>query len=229
MTKSDASHPRPPRDGGVAASLGESTERAHRPKSSPTVSDLPQSCALFVRLAFAVVTTAPALGWIDQARAGESIKSPAPPPPIRATARPEIRAAMREFDRFLDHHPVVEDKLRLDPKLAADNAFLELNPELHNFLGTNPKITEGLKLYPRYYLNRALLRQASVPLPFRELARLRELFRQDPKLERSLTENPEAIRDQVFLNSHPPLRICLAQHPALASAFLPQPVPPQTK
>ncbi len=190
------------------------------------MTDLPQSCALFVRLAFAVITTAPAIGWIDQARAGESMKSPAPP---QANTRPEIRAALREFDRFLDHHPVMEGRLRLDPKLAADNAFLELNPELHNFLGANPKVTEGLKLYPLYYLNRALLRQASVPLSFSELARLRKLFQQDPKLEKTLTRNPEAIRDQGFLDSHPPLRTCLAQHPALASAFLPQPVPPQPK
>jgi hypothetical protein len=140
-----------------------------------------------------------------------------------------VRRALREFDRFLDHHPLLEDRLRLDPKLTTDNSFMKENPELGIFLKANPNIAEGLTIYPRYYINRALLRQANAPVPFRELAPFKELFQQHPDLEKELTKNPELIRDPAFLDSHAALRDFLVQHPTLAQVFLPSTVPPATK
>jgi hypothetical protein len=132
-----------------------------------------------------------------------------------------VRGALREFDRFLDHHPVLEERLRLAPQLTQDPAFLEKNPELRDILAANPRIPEGLAHYPRYYINRALLRQANGPLAFREFAPFRDLFLQQPGLERQLTANPELVRDPTFQASHPLLRDCLLAHPALGRAFLP--------
>jgi hypothetical protein len=168
------------------------------------------------------------LGWITYAHAGEPAGSTAPPttPPL-PISRPAVRRALREFDRFLDHHPLLEDQLRVNPQLSTNQAFLKENPELRDFLRANPKVAEGLKIYPRYFLNRALLRQASAPVSFRELALFRDLFQQQPKLEQELTENPELIRDPVFLESHPALRDFLVQHPVLARVFLPPSVPPE--
>lgn len=177
-----------------------------------------------------VLLAAQMLGGAVYTRADEPAGSTAPsttPPP--ATSPPEVRRALREFDRFLDHHPLLEDQLRLNPPLSVNKQFLESNPELRNFLGANPKIAEGLTIYPRYYLNRALLRQASAPVSFRELGALKDLFQQQPKLEQELTVNPEAIRNPAFLEAHPALRDFLVQHPALARVFLPPPVPSESK
>jgi hypothetical protein len=170
------------------------------------------------------------LGWITIARADQS-GGAAPPPTTAAPANalPTVRRALREFDRFLDHHPLLEDQLRLDSKLTVNKIFLEKNPELSEFLRGNPSVAEGLKIYPRYYLYRALLRQADAPVPFRELAPLKELFQQEPKLEQELIQTPESIRDPVFLKTHPTLRDCLVQHPALAQVFIPLSVPQESK
>ena len=157
------------------------------------------------------------LGWIASARAGESAE-PAETPP---GSRSGVRRALREFDRFLDHHPLLEGQLRLGPGLTASPAFLDENPELRDFLRANPRILEGLKIYPRYFLNRALLRQACVPVSFVELAAFKELFRQYPALELELGRDPESIRNPGFLNARPPLRDFLVQHPVLGRAFLP--------
>lgn len=154
----------------------------------------------------------------SDAHAGE-LPAPVAPTPHPLTA---ARNALREFDRFLDHHPVLEERLRLDPPLTANSAFLKENPVLHNFLRANPEVEAGLGIYPRYYLNRALLRQACAPLSFHELAPLKPLFEQQPELEQALTENPELIRDPGFLDSHPSLRECLVRHAGLARVFLPQ-------
>jgi hypothetical protein len=183
-----------------------------------------------MKLTVALLTAAQMLGWISYAQASESPGSTAPPPPPPPPdSRSAMREALREFDRFLDHHPVLEDQLRLDPQLIASRAFAEKNPGLRDFLRANPNASEGVKLYPRYFLYRALLRQASAPVPFKELAPFRELFQQQPKLEQELTENPELIRDPAFLESHPALRDCLIQHPALARVFLPPSIPQESK
>jgi hypothetical protein len=52
------------------------------------------------------------------------------------------------------------------------------------------------------------------------------VFDERPDLELALAQNPEAIRDPVFLQDHTALGDFLAQHPALARVFLPSPEPP---
>jgi hypothetical protein len=157
------------------------------------------------------------LGWISLAKAEAFSPAPAPLPPKSLFT---VRRALREFDRFLDHHPLLEDKLRLDPGLVVDQSFLSKTPELRDFLRRNPALAEGLKAYPRYFLNRGLLRQASAPVSFRDLAPLKDLFQEQPKLQQELTENPELIRDPIYRESHIALRDCLIQHPALARVFI---------
>jgi len=65
------------------------------------------------------------------------------------------------------------------------------------------------------------LRQASAPIAYSEIAQLKELFEQQPKLEKELARFPESIRDPAFLNSHAPLHDFLRHRPALAQVFLP--------
>lgn len=183
------------------------------------------SRSITAKLATAVFIAAQILGLITYARAGEPAESAAPTP----TSLPVVQRALREFDRFLDHHPLLENQLRLDAQLTASRGFLRMHPELREFLRANPNVGEGLKVYPRYFLNRALLRQASAPLSFTELAPFKDLFREQPALERELTATPESIRDPAFLESHATLRDCLVRHPALARVFLPAAVPPKSE
>jgi hypothetical protein len=181
---------------------------------------IPFQAAIF-RLTLAGFVAAPLVVSGIRAQPGGGEEAATPP---AAAPRPDAlsaqRRALREFDRFLDHHPLLEDQLRLQPRLIADGDFLAKNSDLRDFLHENPNTADGLKSYPRYFLNRALLRQASAPLSFADLACLKPLFLQQPPLEQSLTRNPELIRDPTFLNSHAALRDCLLQHPALARVFL---------
>ncbi|MCX6955314.1 MAG: hypothetical protein NTV51_24430 [Verrucomicrobia bacterium] len=172
----------------------------------------------FSRLAAVMLMAAQVLGWVVDAQAAE-------PAATEAAAAPEpraaVRRALREFDRFLDHHPLQENQLRLNPALTASPSYLARNPELRDFLRANATVGEGLKVYPRYFLNRALLRQASAPLSFAELAPLRDVFLQQPAIEQELVKAPDLIRSPDFLTAHPVLRECFVQHPALARVFLP--------
>jgi hypothetical protein len=169
----------------------------------------------------ALLMTAQMLGWITYAQAGEPVTSAASPPAPPPNSLSAVQRALREFDRFLDHHPLLENQLRVNPQLTTNREFLASNTELSDFLRANPNVVPGLKTYPRYFLNRALLRQASAPLQFSEFAPFRDLFQRQPKLEQELTANPELIRDPAFLESHPALRDVLVQHEPLGRVFLP--------
>jgi hypothetical protein len=130
-----------------------------------------------------------------------------------------VADATRALDRFLDHHPLLEEKLRMSPRLVRDEAFLAQNPDLRDFARSNPPAIARLSTERRHLLYRALLRQANVLLPMRELATFGELFDREPALERELNENPEFIREPEFLNRHPALHEFLLQRPRLGVVF----------
>jgi hypothetical protein len=133
--------------------------------------------------------------------------------------RPSDTDSTRALDRFLDHHPLLEEKLRVNPQLVGNTTFLAQNPDLRDFARSSPAATARLSTEPRHLLYRALLRQANVPLPMRELEVFSELFDQEPALERALNENPESIRDPEFLKRQPALHRFLLQRPRLAAVF----------
>jgi hypothetical protein len=183
-----------------------------------------------VKFTMAMFFAAQMLGWITYAQATEgsapAASAPPLPPPNSLTA---VRRSLREFDRFLDHHPLLENKLRRDPSLTSDKSFQAKNPDLQTFLAANPNVVSGLRIYPRYFLTRALLREANTPMAFGELSPLRDVFVQDPALEHALAENPALIRDPAFLHSHQALADVLGGHPELARVFLPATAPSALK
>ena len=141
------------------------------------------------------------------------------PDPLAVDAAIEQRRTLRAFDRFLDHHPQIEDELRLKPALRREPRYLAANPELNSFLATTPDLAAALQTYPRYFLYRALLRQAHTPLKHSEIAQLSDLFDRQPALERALTHQPDAIRDAAFLETQPLLREFLQTQSLLVRAF----------
>ena len=132
-------------------------------------------------------------------------------------------SALRELDRFLDHHPLLENDLRLDPRLVADRDYLGKNSELQSFLAGNPGVIGALQLEPRHFLHRALIREASVPLRYADVAQLDPFFAVQPAIEREIVENPARIRDRAYVNLHPELGDFLAQHPLFDRVFQPEP------
>ncbi len=167
------------------------------------------------KLICAAILVGPVLGGGTFARATEKTSEPVTPPPGLRT----VPRALREFDRFLDHHPLPEDDLRLNPKLITDPIYLGKNLELNDFLSANPGVLLELEMYPRYYLFRALLRQASVPVHYAEIVQLQGVLDAQPEMEKALNRDPESIRSPAFLRAHAPLYDFFNQHTILRKAF----------
>lgn len=173
----------------------------------------------FAQLALLVLGIFP--GFLPQIEASDQ-PLPTPPPPAAITdQRQAAYELLRELDRFLDHHALIEIDLRLDLSLVDSVAFLEKHPALRQFLAANPGVSPVLKAEPRHLLHRALLREANVPLKWSEVAQLDVFFDQNPAIERQLVRDPALIRSPEFLANRPRLREFLAQNTALARGFLP--------
>ena len=162
-----------------------------------------------------------AQGFVTQAGASDA---PSPRPPPAAAITDQRRAAfqlLRELDRFLDHHPLIESDLRLDSSLLESAAYLERHPALRQFLAANPEVSAALKSEPRHLLHRALRREVGVPLKWSEVVQLDTFLNGNPAVERQLVRNPALILTPGFLATEPRLREFLAQDAALARGFLP--------
>jgi hypothetical protein len=149
-------------------------------------------------------------------------------PAVADTAVPDeslhqAHRLLRELDRFLDHHPLLENDLRRNPSLLADRQYLGEKPELQNFLTVNAGVIRALQMEPRHFLHRALLRQANAPLKYSEVSQLDPFLSEQPAIERDLIEDPARIQEPAYLKLHPPLGDFLAQHPLLFRVFPPEP------
>ena len=162
-----------------------------------------------------------AQGFIAQAEASDATPSSPPPTAAITDQRRASFQLLRELDRFLDHHPLVEGDLRPDPALLESAPYLERHPALRQFLDANPAVSATLKSEPRHLLHRALRREANVPLKWSEVVQLDAFLNRSPAVERQLTGNPALIRATGFLATRPQLREFLAQNAALARGFLP--------
>jgi len=161
-----------------------------------------------------------AQGFATQAVAGDA-PSPNPSAPAEITDQRRVTIELlRELDRFCDHHPLMENELRVRPSLLENAAYLEKNPALRQFIAANPDVGAALRSAPRHLLHRALRREADVSLKWSEVAQLDAFLDLNPAVERQLVRRPALIRTPHFLEAQPRLREFLEQNAALARGFL---------
>ena len=174
----------------------------------------------FARLVMVFLGSAPGLSSL-MAAGDEPHPVPSPAPAAITDQRRATIEALRELDRFLDHHPLIEVDLRLESCLLESPAYVERHPALHQFLTTNPEVGPVLQTEPRHLLRRALRREANTPLRWSDVIRLDAFFDQNAAVEQQLVRNPALILTPGFLAAEPKLREFLAQDAALARGFLP--------
>jgi hypothetical protein len=64
------------------------------------------------------------------------------------------RADLRKFDRFLDSHPRLAERLRANPALLRDRKFIDNHDELQAFLRDNPDMRRELQARPHAFMER---------------------------------------------------------------------------
>jgi hypothetical protein len=64
------------------------------------------------------------------------------------------RADLRKFDRFLDSHPRLAERLRANPELLRDRKFIDNHDDLQAFLRDNPDMRRELQARPHAFMDR---------------------------------------------------------------------------
>jgi len=64
------------------------------------------------------------------------------------------RADLRKFDRFLDSHPRLAERLHANPELIRDRRFVDNHDELQAFLRENPDMRREMQARPQAFMDR---------------------------------------------------------------------------
>ena len=134
--------------------------------------------------------------------------------------RDTTRGELASFDRFLDTHPELAEKLRQDPSLINNHKFVSHNHGLRDYLKDHPEVREELKENPNAFMRqeqrfdrRDDVRDGDVTRG--ELANLDRFLDSHPEIAEQLRRNPSLANDRTFVNNHPALQEFLEQHPGV--------------
>jgi hypothetical protein len=144
------------------------------------------------------------------------------PPPTTPSAPPTTKAPtggeLARYDTFLDTHPVIADELIKHPGLADNADFLKNHPAYATYVAEHPGIAAQLKAHPRYFVHRAIRRDAKTPITPGEVKRLDAFLDKHPEVEQQLVANPGLLNDPKFIEQHPDLHVFLKRHPGVDGA-----------
>jgi len=81
-------------------------------------------------------------------------QSTAPAAPAQTQTSDATRTELKQFDRYLGHHPRLAKQLRANPPLANDPQFLAKHTGLQKFLTAHPAVQKQLQENPTAVLQR---------------------------------------------------------------------------
>lgn len=113
-----------------------------------------------------------------------------------------------KWNRELDANPNFADRYRQNPSIVNDSNLRDSEPEIAEFLRTNPDV----RPYLDSYASRSSYRDDRDE-DFRGDSGLDAFMASHPNLARQLRDNPSLINDENFVRSHPNLHEYLRTHP----------------
>jgi hypothetical protein len=134
------------------------------------------------------------------------------------------REELANFDRFLDNHREISERLRKDPSLVDDREFVKNHPELQTYLQDHPRIRETIKQDPNEFMRdeaRFDRREDNRDRdPNRaELANFDRFLDSHREVSEQLRKNPSLVDDREFVRNHPELQTYLQDHPGVRGAI----------
>jgi hypothetical protein len=156
---------------------------------------------------------------------------------VRQAVLPDdiTRRDLARFDRFLQDHREVADRLRQTPSLIDDPQFLQNHPELSAYLQDHPGVKQEISEHPDTFMRLEDLyardaaqrdrdagadRDAMNPnrdrgADQREAADFNRFLDEHREIGEQIRRNPSLCDDRVFLASHPALQTYLQDHPGV--------------
>jgi hypothetical protein len=115
------------------------------------------------------------------------------------------------FDRYLDNHPEVAQRLATNPQLVNNPQFMNNHPGLEGFLSKHPGVREELHESPGQFMYREGHYQWSRGGP---VARFDNGYLDEhPEVAQQLARDPHLVDNPQYLATHPGLDQYFASHP----------------
>ena len=134
--------------------------------------------------------------------------------------RDTTRGELASFDRFLDGHPELAEKLRQDPSLINNHKFVSHNHALRDYLKDHAEVREELKENPNAFMRQEQrfdrqdgARDGDVTRG--ELANLDRFLDSHPEIAEQVRRDPSLVNDRTFVKNHPALQEFFEQHPGV--------------
>jgi hypothetical protein len=140
--------------------------------------------------------------------------------PGQEGGRPDARnAEVASFNRFLEDHREIADRLRSDPSRADDPAFVNGNPALKGYLQDHPGVADQLKTDPNAFMaqeDRIGVREDRFN---GELEDFNKFLQDHKETAEQLQRDPSLADNPRFLQEHPALQAYLQHRTDVAEAF----------
>lgn len=135
----------------------------------------------------------------------------------------QFRHEVAAMDSFLDGHPFIEQRLDTNPSLINDQAFVQANVSLRDFLSSNPQVQQAFQRNPVLFM-KAEDRFEGSPADFRgNFAAFGQFAKDNFRVAQQLEANPSLINDSNFVNANPSLKQFLVTHPDVQQQFAQNP------
>ena len=124
---------------------------------------------------------------------------------------------IENFDRFLDHHPRISEKLAQNPMLVNDPAFIADHPPLEKFLANHPAFSAEVKKSPGTIgRHEGTYGWTPAALGSSEGRRFNEGYLHDhPEVALQIATKPSLLDNPQFVAAHPGLQNYINAHPDL--------------
>jgi hypothetical protein len=138
------------------------------------------------------------------------------------------RAAVTNFDRFLDDHQEIAEQVRKNPSLLDNQQFVTTHPALQAYLQDHPTVTQQITSNPSVFMrqeDRYDQRDNGVDRDTmrRQRADFGEFLGRHSNISQQLANNPDLVKQKEYLASRPELQEYLSAHPDVQQALMQNP------
>jgi hypothetical protein len=132
-----------------------------------------------------------------------------------------------EFDRFLDSHREIAEQVRRDPSLLDNRQFVQGHPALEAYLDNNPGVRDDIRRDPSAFMRQEdrfdRTQNGNRDFNRDHLASFGAFLGGHSDIARDVSENPDRVRDQQYVDSHTELKAYLHDNPDVSEDLMANP------
>jgi hypothetical protein len=145
----------------------------------------------------------------------------------RRDDRDRERENVEQFDHFLDSHREISEQVRKNPSLLDDRQFVQNHPALEAYLEKHPEVRDDIRQDPSGFMrqedrfNRA--QNDDRDLSRDHLASFGAFLNGHSNIAKEVSENPDRVRDQQYVDNHAELKAYLNANPDVRQDLMTEP------